>query len=203
MKKREVCTCETRACVCTPSTSAPRCLELSNACLRQHIRRGLLGRAPVPHPPLGPSPGLDGVQPSSTALDSRPTPRERVCSARTARWAWECPGPGNGATGENGLHRAPRGRHSPRWVLWVLGGCATAVDRAPGSSASSPRRHLLSERVLDPRAVVGVGTAIGSNSTPSHRIPLHFQPPTDGAQQGWGWVYAIFLAPACPAACGF
>lgn len=72
-----------------------------------------------------------------------------------------------------------------------------------GSSASSPRRHLLPERVLDPRAVVGVGTAIGSNSTPSHRIPLHFQPPTDGAQQGWGWVYAIFLAPACPAACGF
>lgn len=128
----------------------------------------------------------------------------RVCLLRPNRslglgvpWAWEwsyqrerpSPGPARKAqprVGSGSWAAAP-----PQWT------------ELQGSSASSPRRHLLPERVLDPRAVVGVGTAIGSNSTPSHRIPLHFQPPTDGAQQGWGWVYAIFLAPACPAACGF
>lgn len=33
------------------------------------------------------------------------------------------------------------------------------MKRAPSSHASSPRQHLLLERVLDPRVVVGVGTA--------------------------------------------
>lgn len=80
------------------------------------------------------------------------------------------------------------------------------MDRAPGSRASSTSRHLLLERVLDPLVVVGVGTAIGLSGTPSHRFPLQVQQtcaPSVGAQQGWGWVYAIFLVQACPAACGF
>lgn len=76
---------------------------------------------------------------------------------------------------------------SPGRVLPVLGGGATAVDRAPGAHASSPRQHLLLERVLDPRAVVWVETAkvqtaLLATDTSAH--PIAYGPLTAGLGLG-------------------
>lgn len=58
------------------------------------------------------------------------------------------------------------------------------MDRAPGSNASSLYPHLLLERVLEPWAVVEVGTAKVQASSTSHGTPCIF--PTDRAQRIWG-----------------
>lgn len=65
------------------------------------------------------------------------------------------------------LPAALGGKRSSGRVLLVLSEGASAMHRAPGSNVSSPRPHLLLERVLEPTAVVGVRTS----STPGHRFP--------------------------------
>lgn len=75
------------------------------------------------------------------------------------------------------------------------------MDRAPGSNASSLYLHLLLEMVLEPWAVVEVGTAKVQAAPPATEHPAFS--PTERAQRVWGRGYAIFLAPTRPAACGF
>lgn len=57
------------------------------------------------------------------------------------------------------------------------------MDRAPGSNASSLYPHLLLERVLEPWAVVEVGTA---KQLHQPRNALHFPPQTAHSGAGAG-----------------
>lgn len=121
---------------------------------------------PVRQPPLGPSPGLEHNVSKQLRLQTQPT---RVCLLRPSRSLGlevELP-EGMAFT----LPLAdPRGRRSPGRVLEALGGGATAAVRAPGSNAFSPRPHLFLDRVLVPRAAVGVG--FKQHAQP--QIPLRF-----------------------------
>lgn len=83
------------------------------------------GERSVPHRPLDPSPDLERITRLSLRLQTEPA---RICLLRPSR------SPGLGVELPEGM--AFTG--SPGRVLPVLGGGATAVDKAPGAHASSP-----------------------------------------------------------------
>lgn len=100
--------------------------ELSICCLRQLIGQGRLGRAlRTPLVPLTPALTWNAINRLSLRLQTKPA---RICLLRPSR------SPGLGVELPEGM--AFTGR--PGRVLPVLGGGATAVDKAPGAHASSP-----------------------------------------------------------------
>lgn len=127
-------------CVCT--LGSPACGSQSSPSPDSNSSSdgGCPGERPVPYPPLG----LERNR-RCFRLQTHPARVGLLRPCRSLGLAVDLPK----GTAFTRPRAAPLFRRSPRRVLPVLGGRATAVYRAPDSGASSPNQRPLQEKVLD------------------------------------------------------